>query len=92
MTCTFASGEVGPLVVMYGNKHISDKDLLLVNERYAPEVITVRNSKKSHMYDSQLFLWYLDVVFREALQQQRRANTLATMTSSNPRCRCTVPV
>ena len=71
MTCTFASGEVGPLVVMYGNKHISDKDLLLVNERYAPEVITVRNSKKSHMYDSQLFLWYLDVVFREALRQQR---------------------
>ena len=77
MTCTFATGEVGPLVVMYGQQGASASDMLELNNRYAPEVITVVNKKKSHMFDADLFLWYLDVVFREALRQQRQKLTVS---------------
>ena len=58
--------------MMYGRKGASQKDAQELNGRYAPEVVVAIHDKKSHMYDAELFLWYLDVVLREALRQQRR--------------------
>ena len=63
MTCTFASGEAGPLVVMYGSKGASQKTVSEFNERFAPEVVCCVNDKKSHMYDSQLYIWYLLLLY-----------------------------
>ena len=68
ITFVWASGHRGPAVTM----SLSKKIARLANERYAPEHIFHNTSKRSHMVDGELFVWYLDVVVREGLRRQRR--------------------
>ena len=71
ITFLFASGHRGPGVTMYSKSNLSMKAAAQANERYAPEHIFHNTGKRSHMVDAELFLWYLDVVVREGLRQQR---------------------
>ena len=68
ITSTWASGEPGPLVILYGQKSAASKHVAALLKLYNPEVF----GRESHMNDAELLLWYLDVPFRESLTRQRQ--------------------
>ena len=71
ITICWANGVRGPTVCMYAKSGICKADVLRLNAAYAPELFIIKTQGKSHMNNGQLFIWYLDVVVREALRQQR---------------------
>ena len=71
ITFVFASGHRGPTTVFYSASRLSRKAARKANARYAPECIFHDTRGRSHMMDGEHFVWYLDVVVREGLRQQR---------------------